>query len=203
MCLSTLSVSVGSVYLYVSLSFRLCIDQFIDLPLSLFISQSISLSDCFIHLLNVLNYMCVPIKRKLQNIIQNGGGSILHLYNSTVEPCYKEVGFNYTRFIIKGILLVPVLYIYLGFFFPWYIQETWYNKVIFDWSRGSRYNEVDLYQSLWVNVVCVWVCNHRQPRTYSKTWHSDRGFNIAMRTVSGYVQTVCKLPTLAYRGMLT
>ena len=40
--------------------------------------------------------------------------------------------------------------------------------------------------------VCVRVCNHRQPRTYSKTPHSARGQHCkrGRSTICGYVQTV-------------
>ena len=48
---------------------------------------------------------------------------------STVEPRYKEVGYNKTRYN-KVILMVPALYISL-FFLPWY------NKVIFMVPRTS------------------------------------------------------------------
>ena len=45
---------------------------------------------------------------------------------------------------------------------------------------------------LHVGCVCVWVCNHRQPRTYSETPHSDRGQHCkrGRSTICGYVQTV-------------
>ena len=40
--------------------------------------------------------------------------------------------------------------------------------------------------------VCVWVCKHRQPRTYSDTPHSDWGQHCkrGRSTICGYVQMV-------------
>ena len=52
---------------------------------------------------------------------------VFHKSFYTVEPRYKEVGTNPSY--NKVILVVPALYISLGFFTL--IWETWYNKVIF------------------------------------------------------------------------
>ena len=64
------------------------------------------------------------------------------LSSYTVEPHYKEVGYNKTSYN-KVILLVPALYISL-FFCPDIMRNLIITRQI-SWSQGPRYKEVPLY----------------------------------------------------------